>query len=130
MQLCFGQCGGIWLTIPLFVLSSYTGGLEVSQLVKCGAVLLMSCIFFALIGIGCALRNPPTRAQGIGYGFILLMTFLPLMPVPLFEAIPTLDAISPLCALFSILRLGSDALMAVEYWTALFAIRPDFPGFG
>ena len=95
---------GIWLTVPLFALSSYTGGLEVSQLMKCGAVLLMSCIFFALIGIGCALHNPPTRAQGIGYGFILLITFLPLMPVPLFEAIPTLDAISPLCALFSILR--------------------------
>ena len=95
---------GIWLTVPLFALSSYTGGLAVSQLIKCGAVLLVSCIFFALIGIGCALRQPPARAKSIGYGFILLLTFLPLMPVPLFDTVPLLDAISPLCALLVILR--------------------------
>ena len=94
---------GIWLTVPLFALSSYTGGLAVSQLMKCGAVLSVSCLFFALIGIGCALRHPPARAKSIGYGIILLLTFLPLMPVPPFETIPLLDAISPLCALLSIL---------------------------
>ncbi len=98
---------GIWLTIPLFALSSYTGGLAVSKLVKCGAVLLVSCIFFALIGIGFALCNPPIRAKGMSYGFVLLLTFLPLVPIPLLDAIPTLDVMSPLCALLSI--LGSDA---------------------
>lgn len=98
---------GIWSTIPLFALSSYTGGLAVSKLVKCGAVLLVSCIFFALIGIGFALYNPPIRAKGISYGFVLLLTFLPLIPIPLLDAIPTLDVISPLCALLSI--LSSDA---------------------
>ena len=95
---------GIWLTVPLFALSSYTGGLAVSQLMKCGAVLLVSCIFFACIGIGCALRQPPARAKSIGYGIILLLTFLPLMPFPPFDTIPLLDAISLLCALLSILR--------------------------
>ena len=95
---------GIWLTVPLFALSSYTGGLAVSQLMKCGVVLSVSCIFFALIGISCALRNPPARAKSIGYGIILLLTFLPLMPFPPFDTIPLLDAISPLCALLSILR--------------------------
>ena len=95
---------GIWLTLPLFALSSYTGGFAVSELAKCGAVLLVSCIFFALIGIGFALRNPPARAKSIGYGIILLLTFLPLMPVPPFDTVPLLDAISPLCALLSILR--------------------------
>ena len=98
---------GIWLTVPLFALSSYTGGLAVSQLLRCGAVLWVSCIFFALIGIGFALCNPPDRAKSIGYGIILLLTFLPLMPFPPFDTIPLLDAISPLCALLSI--LGADA---------------------
>ena len=95
---------GIGLTIPLFALSSYTGGLAVSKLVKCGAVLLVSCIFLALIGIGFALCNPPIRAKGISYGFVLLLTFLPLLPIPVFDAIPVLDMISPLCVILSILR--------------------------
>ena len=94
---------GIWLTIPLFALSSYTGGLAVSQLARCGAVLLVSCIFFALIGIGFALRNPPLQAKSMSYGLVLLLTFLPLIPIPLFDAIPVLDVISPLCVVLSIL---------------------------
>ncbi len=98
---------GIWLTVPLFALSSYTGGLAVSQLMKCSAVLSMSCIFFSLIGMGFALCHPSDRAKSIGYGIILLLTFLPLMPFPPFDTIPLLDAISPLCALLSI--LGADA---------------------
>ena len=93
----------IWLTFPLFALSSYTGGFAVSQLARCGAVLLMSCIFFALIGIGFALRNPPLQAKSISYGLVLLLTFLPLIPIPLFDAIPVLDVISPLCVVLSIL---------------------------
>lgn len=94
---------GIWLTLPLFALSSYTGGFAVSQLAKCGAVLLVSCIFFALIGIGFALCNPPIRAKSMSYGLVLLLTFLPLIPIPLFDAIPVLDVISPLCVVLSIL---------------------------
>ena len=95
---------GIWLTIPLFALSSYTGGLTVSQLAKCGAVLLVSCLFFALVGIGFALRNPPARAKGLSYGSVLLLTFLPLIPFPLLDRIAVLDVISPLCVGLSILH--------------------------
>ena len=94
---------GIWLTIPLFAISSYTGGLTVPQLAKCGAVLCVSCIFFALIGIGFALCHPPSRAKGLSYGLVLLLTFLPLVPIPLFDAIPALDVISPVCVVLSIL---------------------------
>lgn len=101
---------GLWLTVPLFALSSYTGGLAVSQLMKCGAVLSVSCLFFPLIGIGFALRNPPARAKSIGYGIILLLTFLPLLPVPPFDTIPLLGAISPLSALLSIFRMDSTQL--------------------
>ncbi len=101
---------GIWLTLPLFALSSYTGGFAVSQLAKCGAVLLVSCIFFALIGIGFALRNPPLQAKSISYGLVLLLTFLPLIPIPLFDAIPVLDVISPLCVVLSILSANPTQL--------------------
>ncbi|MYA99196.1 hypothetical protein F4X90_05860 [Candidatus Poribacteria bacterium] len=94
---------GIWLTLPLFALSSYTGGFAVSPLARCGAVLLVSSIFFALIGIGFALRNPPLQAKSISYGLVLLLTFLPLIPIPLFDAIPVLDVVSPLCVVLSIL---------------------------
>ena len=101
---------GIWLTIPLFALSGYIGGLAVSKLVKCSAVLLVSCIFFALIGIGFALCNPPIRAKGISYGVVVLLTFLPLIPIPFLDAIPTLDVMSPLCALLSIVSANPTNL--------------------
>ena len=101
---------GIWLTLPLFALSSYTGGFAVSQLAKCGAVLLVSSIFFALIGIGFALCNPSIRAKGISYGVVVLLTFLPLIPIPLLDAIPALDVMSPLCALLSILSADATHL--------------------
>lgn len=103
---------GIWLTIPLLALSSYIGGLAVAQVVRCGAVLLVSCIFYALIGISFALWNSPIRAKSISYGLILLTTFLPLMPVRPFNAIPMFAAMSPLCALFSILSADSMPLWA------------------
>ena len=101
---------GIWLTLPLFALSSYTGGLTVSQLAKCGAVLWVSCIFFALVGIGFALCHPQSRAKSLSYGSVLLLTFLPLVPIPLLDAIPVLDVISPLCVVLSILRADSTVM--------------------
>lgn len=93
----------IWLIIPLLALSNYIGGLTVAQLARCAAVLLVSCVFYALIGVGSALWNSPIRAKSISYGFILLTTFLPLVPVSPFNAIPLFAATSPLCALLSIL---------------------------
>lgn len=101
---------GIWFTIPLFAFSGYVGGLAISQLVKCSVVILTSCIFFALIGIGVALWNSPTRAKGISYGIVLAITFLPLIPIPPFSDIPMLKVLSPLCALLSILQLDGTYL--------------------
>ena len=100
----------IWLTIPLLALSNYIGGLTVAQLVRCAAVLLVSCIFYALIGVGFALWNSPIRAKSISYGLILLTTFLPLVPVPPFNTIPLFAAMSPLCAMLSILNADSTHL--------------------
>ena len=95
---------GILLITPLFALSSYIGGLTPWQWVKCGIVLLVSCLFFAFVGIGVALWAAPTPAKGLSYGFVLLITFLPFIPSSLFETISVLAAMSPLCALLSILR--------------------------
>lgn len=100
----------VWFAIPLFVLSSYIGGLAISQLVKCGVVILISCIFFALIGMGFALWHPAVRAKGISYGFILAITFLPLLPIPPFADLPRFDMLSPLCAILSILQLDATYL--------------------
>ena len=95
---------GLWLTIPLFTLSSYIGGLPISQLGRCGAVIFVSCPLFALIGIGFASRQPPEQAKGISYGIILAITFLPMVPISPFMDIPMLAALSPLSVLLSILQ--------------------------
>ncbi|MDE0552627.1 MAG: hypothetical protein OXI24_00300 [Candidatus Poribacteria bacterium] len=95
---------GILLTIPLFALSSYIGGLSVSQWLKCGGVLCVSSVFFALLGIGAAVWFPSTPAKTVSYGCVLLITFLPFIPSALFESVPVLAAMSPLCALLSIFR--------------------------
>ena len=97
---------GIWLTTPLLALSSYIGGLALSQWVRCGVVLLISCVFFALVGIGIALWTSPTRAKGISYGLVLFITFFPFVPSSLFEAVPVLASMSPLYSLLSILNVG------------------------
>lgn len=93
---------GIWLTVPLFAFSTYIGGISLSAAVKCGAVLSVNCLFFALIGMAVARIAPPTQAKAISYGVVLLVTFLPFLPSPLFEDTPILKAMSPLSALLSI----------------------------
>lgn len=103
---------GILLTLPLFALSSYIGGSAPLQWMKCGVVLLVSSIFFALLGIGAALWLSSIPAKAVSYGFVLLITFLPSIPFVLFEAVPVLAAISPLCALLSIFRADPTNLWA------------------
>lgn len=95
---------GICLTIPIFFLSIFLGGLPLIQIVRCGAVIFVSCIFFVLIGIGFATWQTPIRAIGISYGIILTFIFLPMLPIMPFAAIPKFDVLSPLSALLSILQ--------------------------
>ncbi|MCY4404358.1 MAG: hypothetical protein OXD54_17470 [Candidatus Poribacteria bacterium] len=95
---------GICLTIPIFALSMYIGGLTIIQLVKCGTVFTICSVFFAIIGIAHASLHPPNRAIGISYGVILSVTFLPLLPISPFAAIPLFEMLSPISALLSILQ--------------------------
>ena len=111
---------GVWFAIPLFALSSYVGGLAISQLVKCGVVILVSCIFFALVGIGVALWSTSTRAKGMSYGFVLTITFFPLIPISPFTDIPMFDILSPMCAILSILQ--SDATYLWIWNVCLFCV--------
>ncbi len=103
---------GILLTVPLFALSSYIGGAAPLEWMKCGGVLLVSSVFFAMLGIGAALWLSSTPAKGVSYGFVLLITILPFIPSVLFEAVPVLAALSPLCALLSIFRADPTYLWA------------------
>ena len=113
---------GILLAVPLLALSSYIGGLVLSQWIKCGVVLWVSCIFFAFVGLSVGLWVAPTPAKGISYGLVLLITFLPFIPTALFETVPMLAAMSPLCALLSILRADPTNLWV---WNiGLFCILP------
>ena len=94
----------VWITIPLFALSSYLGGIPVILYVKSGILILVSCLFFAMIGIGNALWFKPTNAKSICYGIVLTTTFLPLMPISPFIEIPMIEMLSPLASLLSILH--------------------------
>ena len=101
---------GLCVTIPLFALSIYIGGLALMQLVECATVLLISCTFYALIGIVFASWLPSVHAKGISYGIILAFTFLPLLQVIPFASVPFLEVLSPFTALLKVLHTDTSQL--------------------
>ena len=68
----------IGLTIPLFGVSVYTGGLEMRQLLECGLVSIVGFTAFFFIGACFALLGHPNHARGRSYALVLLLTFTPL----------------------------------------------------
>ena len=108
----------IGLTIPLFGVSVYTGGLEIHQLLQCGLVLIAGFTTFFFIGACFTLLGHPNRAMGRSYAVVLLLSLIPLiMPAltPL-VSIPTillelLQVLSPLCVLVAIVK--SDTYIAI-----------------
>ncbi len=94
----------IWFSIPLFALSGFLGGVPIGQYLQSGVVIFVSCLLFALIGIGFALWLSPLNAKAISYGIVLMTTFLPLLPIAPFTEIPMIEILSPLAALLSILQ--------------------------
>lgn len=97
---------GAFLTIPLFTLSLYMGGLSISQLIKCGFILIVNSLFVALVGITSAIWNHSKRAASISYGIILTINILPLIPIAPIDRFPMLDMLSPLHALLTVLSSG------------------------
>ena len=122
----------IGLTIPLFGLSVYTGGLEIYQLLQCGLVFIVGFIAFFLIGACFALLGHPNHAMGRSYAVVLLLSFIPLIApalTPLVN-IPTimlelLRALSPLCVLIAIVKSDTDIALGIApvwVWMVLYHI--------
>ena len=122
----------IGLTMPLFGISVYTGGLEVYQLFLCGLISIIGFIAFFLIGACFTLLGCPDHARGRSYAVVLLLTFTPLIiPVltPLIN-LPTilielLRVLSPLCALVAIVKPGAYVGFGITpgwVWMALYHI--------
>ena len=130
----------IGLTIPLFGVSVYTGGLEIRQLLQCGLVFIVGFIAFFLIGACFTLLGRPNHAMGRSYAVVLLLSFTPLI-TPAFTpmvGIPTillelLRVLSPLCVLVAIVK--SDPYIAlgiapVWVWMVLYHIILSVTLFG
>ena len=122
----------IGLTIPLFGLSVYTGGLEIRQLLQCGLVFIVGFIGFFFIGACFTLLGHPTHAMGRSYAVVLLLSFIPLIAPALTPLVGTptillklMQVLSPLCVLVAIVR--SDTYIAfgiapLWVWMALYHI--------
>ncbi len=111
----------IWLAVPLFWLSLYTGGLTINKILICTLVILASISFFSMIGTCFALFYDADRARTRSYGTILLITLLPLA---LSQILTMGDALlnmfrilSPLCVLLSIIKSNPDAVfVSIPAW--------------
>lgn len=130
----------IGLTIPLFGISVYTGGLEISQLLQCGLVFIVGFIACFLIGACFTLLGPPNHAMGRSYAVVLLLSFTPLIaPVltPL-VGIPAillelLRVLSPLCAIVAIIKpdtYNALGIAPVWVWMVLYNIILSVSLFG
>ena len=122
----------IGLTIPLFGISVYTGGLEIRQLLQCGLVSIVGFTAFLLIGICFTLLGQSNRAKERSYAVVLLLTFTPLITpalVPLLD-LPTtvlelLQVLSPLCVLIAIVKSDTYAVLGIApvwLWMILYHI--------
>ena len=120
----------IGLTIPLFGLSVYTGGLGILQLLQCGLVSIIGFATFFLLG-GCfTLLGQPNQARGRSYAVVLLLTFTPLIAPALTPLVnlPTLllellRILSPLCVLIAIVQSDTRVVLGIApvwVWMVLY----------
>ena len=122
----------IGLTIPLFGVSVYTGGLEIRQFLQCGLVFIVGFIAFFLIGACFTLLGAPNRAMGRSYAVVLLLSLIPLIAPALMPlvAIPTillelLQVLSPLCVLVAIVKSNTYVALDIApvwVWMVLYHI--------
>jgi ABC-type transport system involved in multi-copper enzyme maturation permease subunit len=98
----------VWLAVPLFCLSTFTGGLTLQQFLTCGLIFIVATTLFSMIGIRFAQSGDSLRARSRSYAVVLSLTFLPLI----LSQTLTLDRLllnllrllSPLCVLRSIVQ--------------------------
>ena len=122
----------IGLTIPLFGISVYTGGLKLHQLLQCGLVSIAGVITFLNIGICFTLSGQPNHARTRSYAVVLLLTFTPLIASALTPLVnfPTillelLRMLSPLCVLIAIVKSDTHTVLDIApvwVWMILYHI--------
>ena len=120
----------VGLTIPLFGISVYTGGLEIGQLFQCGLVSIVGFVAFFWVGACFTLLGHPNRARGRSYAVVLLLTFTPLITpaLTLLVNIPTillelLRVLSPLCVLIAIVQSDTHIVLGIApiwVWMVLY----------
>lgn len=111
----------VWLAVPLFWLSTYTGGLAIRQLLQCGFVFIAAFTLFFLIGIGLTLLGSPMTAMSRSYALVLSIIFIPLIisqvPASLLNLPPLfldlLRMLSPLCSLIAIIKSETHVSMGL-----------------
>lgn len=107
----------VWLTIPLFWLSVYTGGLGLWQLLQCALVFTAAITLFFLIGVFLTLFGTAMTAISRSYAVVLSIIFVPLivsqMPItaPRFEE--ALRLLSPLCVLIAVVKSETHTSMGI-----------------
>ena len=122
----------IGLTIPLFGVSVYTGGLEIHQLFQCGLASIVGFTTYFFIGTCFTLLGHPNHAKARSYAVVLLLTFTPLIIpalIPLAN-VPTillelLRMLSPLCVLVAIVKSETRITLGIApvwVWMVLYHI--------
>ena len=96
VQILLGKLTGVLLasfalilmTAPVFILSTFTGGFRLRDLLTCGIVFLSTNTLFVLISFSLAL-SLHENILSYGYGIILAVIFLPLVaPKPIWWISP------------------------------------------
>ena len=107
----------VWLAVPLFWLSVYTGGLAFRELLQCALVFTAAITLFFLIGVYLTLFSTAITAISRSYAAVLSIIFIPLivsqMPItsPRFEEV--LRLLSPLCVLIAIVNSETHTSMGI-----------------
>lgn len=107
----------VWLAVPLFWLSVYTGGLALRELLQCALVFTAAITLFFLIGVYLTLFSTAMTAISRSYAVVLSIIFIPLIvsqmsiTSPLFGEV--LRLLSPLCVLIAIVNSETHTSMGI-----------------
>lgn len=120
----------IWLTVPLFWLSVYTGGLGLRQLLQCALVFTAAITLFYLIGFILTLFGTHITAISRSYAVVLSIIFVPLivsqMPITAPRCEEALRLLSPLCVLIAVVKSETHTSMGIApiwvWMTGFYAI--------
>ena len=107
----------VWLAVPLFWLSVYTGGLALWQLLQCALVYTAACTLFFLIGVYLPLFGTAMTAISRSYAVVLSIIFIPLIVSQMSITSPFVEEVlrllSPLCVLIAIVTSETHTSLGI-----------------